>query len=89
MKLISSAVCALTAMSMMATSAAAQSEQFSSPDGHITVKVEATDGVPTYQVSLDDVVFVEKSPLGIETDFCDFTNGLKMEKCDVSTVTDE
>ena len=89
MKLILSAVCALTAMSMMATSAAAQSEQFSSPDGHITVKVEATDGVPTYQVSLDDVVFVEKSPLGIETDFCDFTNGLKMEKCDVSTVTDE
>ena len=63
MKFILSAVCVLAAMSLSTTHAVAQSaNQFSSPDGRITVKVETTDGKPTYQINLDNVVFVENSP---------------------------
>ena len=47
-----------------------------SPDGKTVVTVSDEDGRPTYSVAYDGVTMIEKSPLGMVTDFGDFTGGL-------------
>ena len=63
-------------------------EQFSSPDGTVTVTVNDEGGKPTYQVSLNGVTVLEPSPLGLKANFADLTQGLKLTACQVTTFTD-
>ena len=69
--------------------AAVCQETVSSPDGKVSVTVSDEGGSPKYQVSLDGQVFIQSSPLGLVTNFDDFTQGLEMKGCEVKTVTDD
>ena len=60
--------------------------QFSSPDGHITVCVDAPQGRPNYTVSLDGVTVIQQSPLGLKTNIADLTDNLTLAKCDEKTI---
>ena len=48
----------------------------SSPDKHIEVEVGLQDQKPVYSIHLDDVLFMEDSPLGLKTSIGDFSEGL-------------
>lgn len=48
----------------------------SSPDKHIAVEVGLQDQKPVYSIHLDDVLFMEDSPLGLKTSIGDFSEGL-------------
>lgn len=50
-----------------------------SPDEKLTVLVSLNNGLPTYSVSYNARVFLEKSPLGLKTNVGDFTSGLLLE----------
>ena len=69
--------------------AAVCQETVSSPDGKVSVTVSDEGGSPKYQVSLNGQVFIQSSPLGLVTNFDDFTQGLEMKGCEVKTVTDD
>ena len=75
---------AIMAMSCLASMQAA--EKITSPDGKLTVIVDNENGSPTYQVCVGDVVFVEKSPLGLKLNFEDLTKGLTLKECKVNPV---
>lgn len=66
----------------------AQTINLSSPDGRLEVKIDNLDGLATYTVFYDGVQVLEPSRLGFETDFGDFTKGLKMNKSEM-TVTNK
>ena len=66
----------------------AAEKQLASPDGSVVVTVSDDNGNPTYQVALDGTVFIDRSPLGLKTNFDDLTSGVTMTACDVRTVTD-
>ena len=59
-----------------------------SPDGKIHVSVSDTGGKASYQVRLGDVVYIERSPLGIRTNFEDLTQGLKLKDCSVDFISE-
>ena len=61
-------------------------ETITSPDGNLTVIVDNENGNPTYQVYVGNVVFLEKSPLGLKLNFEDLTQGLTMKECKVTPV---
>ena len=63
-------------------------EKITSPDGKLTVIVDNENGNPTYQVNLDDVVFLEKSPLGLKLNFEDLTQGLTLKECKINRVNE-
>ena len=67
----------------------ATEKQFASPDGTIVVTVSDEGGKPTYQVSVGGVTFIERSPLGVNTNMANLTEGLTMNDCEVRTVNDE
>ena len=48
----------------------------SSPDKHIAVEVGLQDQKPVYSIQLNDVLFMEDSPLGLKTSIGDFSEGL-------------
>ncbi|HAX14148.1 MAG TPA: alpha-glucosidase [Leeuwenhoekiella sp.] len=48
----------------------------SSPDKHIGVEVGLQDEKPVYSIHVDDVLFMEDSPLGLKTSIGDFSEGL-------------
>ena len=48
----------------------------SSPDKHIEVEVGLQDQKPVYSIHLDDILFMEDSPLGLKTSIGDFSEGL-------------
>ncbi|MEC7784518.1 MAG: glycoside hydrolase family 97 catalytic domain-containing protein [Bacteroidota bacterium] len=48
----------------------------SSPDKHIAVEVGLQDQKPVYSIHLDDILFMEDSPLGLKTSIGDFSEGL-------------
>lgn len=52
--------------------------KFASPDGHIQVVVSDEGGKPSYQVLYDGTVFLEPSPLGLETNIGDFTQDMSL-----------
>ena len=79
-------VCSLLVGSLTTASA---SQQFSSPDGKVTVEVDDRDGRPSYQVNLDGVTVIERSPLGLKANFEDLTQGLTLKDCEVTTFSDE
>ena len=79
-------VCSVLIGSLATASA---TRQITSPDGKVIVEVDDRDGLPTYQVSLDGVTVIERSPLGLKANFEDLTQGLTLKDCEVSTFSDE
>lgn len=59
-------------------SAFATEKQIYSPDGKLLVTVTDKDGVPSYEVSYNEKVFLLPSPLGLETNLGDYTRELVM-----------
>ena len=77
-------VLAMMALGCLTTVQAA--EKITSPDGNLTVIVDNENGSPTYQINVGEVVFVEKSPLGLKLNFEDLTQGLTLKECQVTPV---
>ena len=77
-------VLAMMALGCLTTMQAA--EKITSPDGNLTVIVDNENGTPTYQINVGDVVFLEKSPLGLKLNFEDLTQGLTLKECQVTPV---
>ena len=78
----------LAVLAFGAVSAWAQT-QIKSPDGRLVVEITANDGVPAYQVTYDDDVFMRKSSLGLQLEKADLTKNMKLSKAsDVKRVTD-
>ena len=75
-------------LAFLGTTFAQNESVFCSPDGKLKVTVSNTNGQATYQVSQEDVVCIESSPLGVKTNFADLTQGLVMKDCKTSKVTD-
>ncbi|MES2923295.1 MAG: glycoside hydrolase family 97 catalytic domain-containing protein [Verrucomicrobiota bacterium] len=68
----SSVAAAVFACGCMALSA----EQIYSPDSHLAAKLELKDGVPFLGVTYKGKVFLEPSPLGLETSIGNLASGL-------------
>ena len=79
---------AVALLSMGCLTAMAEDFQVCSPDKQIVVTISDAEGVPTYQVSYKNQVFLEKSPLGLKTNFNDLTTGLTMGDCTTTLVED-
>ena len=69
--------------------ASAREVELRSPDGKLCVTVDDTDGNPTYRVDYDGVAFLNKSPLGLDTNIGDFTRGLTLTGVSEPTTLDE
>lgn len=52
--------------------------QISGPDGRLTVDVISDGGKPVYSVKYDGKDFTMPSPLGLVTDYGDFTSGMEL-----------
>lgn len=63
-------------------------EKIVSPNGKTAVIVDVNAGHLTYQVTLNDVVFIEPSALGLKTNVDDLTQGLTLKSCATTTVND-
>lgn len=57
---------------------AQNSARVSSPDGKLVVLVTTENGKPSYEVSLNGKQFLAKSPLGLQTNVADLSEGLSM-----------
>ena len=79
----------LACLSLCSTSFWAAEKQIASPDGKMTVTVSDEGGKPVYMITRSSVVFVEKSPLGLNLNMDDLTQGLTLKDCQVKTVKDE
>jgi hypothetical protein len=67
----------------------AQQNQITSPDGKLVVSVEIKNGVPVYSILLNSKIFIEESPLGMETNIGDFTQELTLsESVETSEIND-
>ena len=66
----------------------ANEKSFGSPDGKLTVVVNDNNGKPAYKVSYDGNTMIESSPLGLNTNFADFTQNLTLSDCEITTVSD-
>lgn len=60
------------------------SAQVSGPDGRLMVNVLENSGSPVYNVSYDGKTMLEDSPLGMLTDFADFSKGLTLKSINES-----
>ena len=83
-QMMTAAVLALGLLTAHATE-----KTFQSPDGKMLVTVNDEGGNPTYQVTLDGTVFIERSPLGVKTNFDNLSQGLTLKDCKVGTFKDE
>ena len=50
-----------------------------SPDGKLKVSVSISNGMPLYNITYNDKIFLENSPLGLKTNVGDFTTGLSLK----------
>ena len=67
----------------------ATEKQIASPDGHLVVTLNDEGGKPTYEVSLNQMTVLQRSPLGLMLNVGDLSTGLVMKDCEVKTVADE
>lgn len=67
----------------------ATEKTFQSPNGQLQVAVSDEGGKPVYRIKRGDVVFLEKSPLGLAMNFDDLTQGLRLKNCELSKVNDD
>ena len=72
------------AMLLGSSIVSAEDKQIASPDGKLLVTVADMDGIPSYSVSYDNVLFLKPSPLGMIANIGDFSSGMSLEK-NVST----
>lgn len=63
---------------MLAAVAVKADNKIASPDGKLVVDVAVEGGRPVYSVQYDGVTFLEKSPLGLNTNIGDFTKGMEL-----------
>lgn len=63
---------------MAVLTAAATQKTISSPDGRLVVVVSDEGGKPSYEVTYDGKAMLQRSALGLKTDYADFTRGLTM-----------
>lgn len=61
----------------------AEERMFVGPDGKLQVVVSDHEGIPSYTVSYDNEVFVQRSPLGLVTNVGDFSKGMNFKENDV------
>ncbi len=67
----------------------AQNVQITSPDGKLVVTVFVENGSPFYNVTLNNKQFLEKSPLGINTNIGDFSSDLTLnDSVAIKKITD-
>lgn len=64
----------------------AQEFDFKSPDKRIVVNFNLEDGSAYYSVSYDEMVMMDKSPLGLVTNTGDFTKGLVLDDYSITSV---
>lgn len=62
----------------------AQAKSVSSPDGKLTVTVSAVSGIPAYSVTLNGKQFLQNSPLGMTTNFGDFSQEMTLNDTVIS-----
>lgn len=81
-------LCVFAAFLFLMGSSVNANEQVSSPDGQIKVTIQDEGGVPTYQVTYQNQVFLRPSPLGVRTHFSDLTSGLVLTDAQHRTVNE-
>lgn len=59
-------------------SAFAMEKTITSPDGKMVVTVSDENGKPSYSVNYNGVEFIKNSPLGLQTNIGDFTQGMTL-----------
>lgn len=65
----------------------AQDAELLSPDQKTKVQLFVENGKAEYKVFYDNKIYLEKSPLGLTTDFTNFTKGLKLIKTEKKSVS--
>ena len=56
----------------------ANAQQVSSPDGKLTINVASNEGKPSYNIVYNDKTLILPSPVGLNTNVGDFTQGLTL-----------
>ena len=77
------------AFALCLLAAQATEKTFQSPDGTMAVTVSDEGGHPTYQVTLNGIVFIERSPLGVQMNFDNLSQGLSLKDCKTSVFKDD
>lgn len=67
----------------------AQDYSVTSPDGLVNVIISVEDSIPSYTLIYKGKTFLEKSPLGMKTDFGDFSKGMILNPDHEITSIDE
>ncbi len=74
---------------MMSLTATGQTvSQIDSPDGTVSVAVSSPEGRLQYEVKLNGMTVIQPSALGLKMNFADLTDGLTLQGCDVTNVSD-
>ena len=77
----------LTALALLcAMGLQAQKHSVTSPDQQLVVDVELTGGKATYSVTYADKQMLEASPLGLQTNIGDYSQGLSLVETKNSTI---
>lgn len=66
-------------VSMLAHAAARQEVCLTNPEESLTLRVSVAEGAPLYSLALGEKILIEDSPLGLITDFADFSKCLNIE----------
>lgn len=53
-------------------------KQITGPDGKLSVTLSDADGMPTYSICYNGILFLESSPLGLVTNVGDFSRGMSL-----------
>ena len=68
----------------------AEERRVESPDGKLCVTIADEGGIPTYNIMYDGVAFLQKSPLGLDTNIGDFTCQMSLDYASpLSCINDE
>ncbi len=62
-----------------AAAVSAEEQKIASPDGKLVVTVTDEGGKPSYGITYNGVVFLEKSPLGLDLNVGDYTEGITIK----------
>ena len=61
-------------------------ERVSSPDGRLTVTIDAVEGMPVYEVEYDGEKIMDQSPLGFRSNVGDFSKGVTIASSSTGSV---
>ncbi|MGN0877619.1 MAG: glycoside hydrolase family 97 N-terminal domain-containing protein, partial [Kiritimatiellia bacterium] len=68
----------VVSLAMIAAGVAAADVAVKGPDGRLEFRLRAENGVPQWSAAYDGRSVAEWSPLGLETEYGDFTKGVKL-----------